>query len=111
MIRRGALLAALGLALTACAPFAHAPFAHAPFALTGDPAPLLWPRFTDGNRALTGAEVAGPVVFLNIGATRCPPCRVEMPAPDALQREWDRADFAVVPIRIDKEGIFAARRF
>ncbi len=106
MIRRGALLAGLGLALTA-----WAPFAHAPFALTGDPAPLLWPRFTDGNRALTGAEVAGPVVFLNIGATRCPPCRVEMPAPDALQREWDRADFAVVPIMIDKEGIFAARRF
>ena len=107
MNRRSALLAGLGLALTA-----KAAFARPPFTLAGEPVPLLSPPFIDGTeRNLKLSDFAGRVVLLNIWATWCPPCREEMPALDALQRKLGGGDFAVVPISIDTGGIDAARSF
>lgn len=107
MNRRTALLSTMALTL-----MPKAAFARPPFRLGGAPVPLLSPPFTDGaGRKLELADFSGRVVLLNIWATWCPPCREEMPALDALQRALGDADFAVVPLSIDRNGLDAARRF
>ncbi len=50
---------------------------------------------------LTLADFKGKTVLLNLWATWCVPCRKEMPALDALQKEKGGADFEVVAVNID----------
>ena len=86
--------------------------ARPPFRIGGDPVPLLSPPFQDGEgRSLALSDFAGKVVLLNIWATWCPPCRKEMPALDALQRQLGGPDFSVVPISIDNGGVEVVRDF
>lgn len=47
----------------------------------------------------------GKVVVLNFWATWCPPCVAEMPALDKLQSELGGADFTVVAVSTDRQGI------
>jgi thiol-disulfide isomerase/thioredoxin len=46
----------------------------------------------------------GKVVLLNVWATWCQPCRIEMPSLERLQREFAGTDFHVVAVSVDKEG-------
>lgn len=57
------------------------------------------------------SDFAGRVVLLNVWASWCPPCVDEMPALDRLQAAIGGADFTVLPLCIDKDGLAAARRF
>lgn len=50
---------------------------------------------------MTLADRAGKTVLLNLWATWCAPCRAEMPALDALQREMGGDDFEVVAVNVD----------
>lgn len=50
---------------------------------------------------LKTADFAGKTVLLNIWATWCGPCREEMPALNALQRNLGDKDFEVVAVNID----------
>jgi thiol-disulfide isomerase/thioredoxin len=54
----------------------------------------------DGNPASL-ADFAGRTLLVNLWATWCGPCRQEMPALDALERDEGGPDFAVVPINVD----------
>jgi thiol-disulfide isomerase/thioredoxin len=47
------------------------------------------------------ADWRGRTVLLNLWATWCVPCRKEMPALDALQRQLGGPDFEVVAVNID----------
>jgi thiol-disulfide isomerase/thioredoxin len=47
------------------------------------------------------ADWRGKTVLLNLWATWCVPCRREMPALDALQRELGGKNFQVVAVNID----------
>jgi len=47
------------------------------------------------------ADWRGKTVLLNLWATWCVPCRREMPALDALQRELGGENFQVVAVNID----------
>lgn len=72
------------------------------------------PALTFKNEA--GAETSlaafkGKVVLLNLWATWCAPCRAEMPALNALQKELGGADFEVVALSLDLKGIEVARQF
>jgi thiol-disulfide isomerase/thioredoxin len=49
----------------------------------------------------TLADYEGRTVLLNLWATWCAPCREEMPALDALEREMGGERFAVIPVSVD----------
>jgi thiol-disulfide isomerase/thioredoxin len=64
----------------------------------------------------TGADASldkfrGKVVLLNLWATWCAPCRAEMPALNALQKELGGKDFEVVALSLDLKGIEVAQKF
>jgi peroxiredoxin len=46
----------------------------------------------------------GRVVFLNVWATWCEPCRVEMPSMEVLHRRLGGEDFVVLAVSADADG-------
>lgn len=52
-------------------------------------------------KAMTLADRAGRTVLVNLWATWCAPCRAEMPALDALQKEKGSDKFEVMAINVD----------
>jgi thiol-disulfide isomerase/thioredoxin len=60
---------------------------------------------------MTLADFKGKVVLLNIWATWCPPCVHEMPTLDKLQKLLGGKNFAVVPLSVDKGGIYTVKSF
>ena len=82
-----------------------APFARGEVAaLLPATKPLAIPNlaFTDAaGKTRTLAEWKGRTVLLNLWATWCVPCRKEMPALDALQKELGGPKFEVVALNID----------
>lgn len=68
--------------------------------------------FTDGEgqpRKLS--EWKGKVVLLNLWATWCAPCKVEMPSLDRLQARIGGEDFTVLAISLDRSGAEKPRQF
>lgn len=55
-------------------------------------------------RATTLADYKGKVILLNVWATWCQPCRVEMPAIQRLHKKLGGTDFQVVAVSIDADG-------
>ncbi len=52
-------------------------------------------------RPMTLADRAGKTVLLNLWATWCAPCREEMPALDALQKQAGGSAFEVIAVNVD----------
>jgi peroxiredoxin len=50
------------------------------------------------------SDYRGKVVFLNIWATWCPPCREEMPSMEALYRRLKGRQFEMLAVSIDRKG-------
>ena len=58
--------------------------------------------FNDGEgKPSSLAALSGKTLLVNLWATWCVPCREEMPALDALQRDMGDASFQVVAVNID----------
>jgi thiol-disulfide isomerase/thioredoxin len=73
------------------------------FVLDDAPQPLADVRFQDSaGKSLGLSSFRGKVVLLNIWASWCVPCRKEMPTLDRLQAKLGGADFAVLPLSIDR---------
>ncbi len=111
---RRRLSAALALALAG--PVLDAPLALAGggFRFTPYPRPRKLPAlsFLDGQGKPTSlAALRGKVLLLNVWATWCPPCVHEMPALNRLQKLLGGKDFAVVPLSVDRGGVFVVRSF
>jgi peroxiredoxin len=69
----------------------------------GSPAPPFEAVTVDSTpRAKTLADYRGQVVLLNVWATWCGPCRVEMPSMEALHRDFGAKGLRVVAVSIDQ---------
>ncbi|HYK81826.1 MAG TPA: TlpA disulfide reductase family protein [Gemmatimonadales bacterium] len=70
----------------------------------GSRAPAFHARNLRTGRLASLAEYRGKVVLLNLWATYCEPCRVEMPSLERLYRQQGGPDFQVVAVSIDEQG-------
>jgi peroxiredoxin len=57
------------------------------------------------------SDYRGKVVFLNIWATWCPPCREEMPSMEALYRKLKGRNFEMLAVSVDRDGEKVVRPF
>ena len=57
------------------------------------------------------SEFRGKVVFLNVWATWCPPCRMEMPSMERLYRRLHDKDFVMLAVSEDEDGAAAVQPF
>jgi peroxiredoxin len=53
----------------------------------------------------------GKVLLLNVWATWCHPCRLEMPSMERLHRRLAGTDFRIVAVSIDRDGAAVVRAF
>ncbi len=79
--------------------------------LTGEIAPqteFIAPDFTFpeviSDKPVSLPQFKGKVVFLNIWATWCGPCRIEMPDMEKLYQKFKKEDFVILAVSIDKQG-------
>lgn len=101
-----AMLPALAVLQPASAAEPHSFVVHDP------PKPLPDIRFHDADGHTRGlADFHGKAVLLNVWATWCGPCRKEIPTLDRLQAALGGADFEVVALSIDRQGLDVVRKF
>lgn len=77
----------------------------------GSSAPAFHATNLGTRRPATLADYRGKVVLLNVWATWCQPCRVEMPSMERLYRRLGGPDFSVVAVSIDEEGDSVVQAF
>lgn len=69
---------------------------------TGSAAPPFRAKVLGENRYKTLADYKGQVVLLNIWATYCPPCIVEMPSIEKLHQAYGDKGLKVIAVSIDE---------
>ena len=76
----------------------------------GDPMPAYAAAYLDGKPLDLAAE-KGNVVFLNVWATWCGPCRFETPELQALQNQYAANGLKVIGISVDEGDAAAVKTF
>jgi len=76
----------------------------------GLPPPLAEIEGTDGTRGTLRAFY-GKVTVVNIWATWCPPCIVELPSMERMAQHFSNTDLQIVTIAVDQDGWPAIERF
>jgi peroxiredoxin len=56
-------------------------------------------------------DYRGKVVLLNIWATWCPPCEIEMPSMERLHRKLAGTDFELVAVSVDEQDSSVVNKF
>ncbi len=57
------------------------------------------------------ADLRGKVVFLNLWATWCPPCKEEMPAMERLWQRYKGQGLVVIALSVDSSGVKVVKPF
>jgi len=99
-IAAGIILIALGASRTQMHPLG-----------VGDRAPGFRAVRLPGGGPVSLADYRGQVILLNIWATWCQPCRVEMPSMERLWHAFQGTDFRVVAVSIDQEDSTVVNAF
>ena len=87
------------------------PAADMPVVLTnGGTYPHNLPLVTLDGKAVNLSDLKGKVVFVNLWASWCPPCRAEMPGIEALYQKVDHSKVAFVMLSLDDDAA-KARKF
>ena len=89
---------------------ATTPTAYLPVVLTGGFYPHNLPMVTLDGKAANLSDLKGKVVFVNLWASWCPPCRAEMPGIEALYKKVDHSKVAFVILSLDDDAA-KARKF
>lgn len=76
----------------------------------GDPMPAYVAAYLDGKPLNLAAE-KGNVVFLNVWATWCGPCRFETPELQALQNQYAANSLKVIGVSVDEGDADAVKTF
>jgi cytochrome c biogenesis protein CcmG/thiol:disulfide interchange protein DsbE len=76
----------------------------------GDPMPPYTATYLDG-KPLNIASEKGNVVFLNVWATWCGPCRFETPELQALQNQYAANGLKVIGVSVDEGETSAVKTF
>jgi thiol-disulfide isomerase/thioredoxin len=76
----------------------------------GDPMPAYAAAYLDG-KPLNLANEKGSVVFLNVWATWCGPCRFETPELQALQNQYAANGLKVIGVSVDEGDAGAVKTF
>ncbi|MGH7646058.1 MAG: TlpA disulfide reductase family protein [Gemmatimonadales bacterium] len=69
----------------------------------GDRAPAFRALDAATGRSVSLEDYRGKVLLVNVWATWCLPCRVEMPSLERLQRRFAGTDFRIVAVSVDKD--------
>jgi peroxiredoxin len=77
----------------------------------GSAAPAFVATDLKTGQRVTLADFKGQVVLLNVWATWCEPCKVEMPSMEQLQREMGPRGLKIVAVSIDEGGADVVRQF
>jgi cytochrome c biogenesis protein CcmG/thiol:disulfide interchange protein DsbE len=80
-------------------------------AAVGQKMPNYQADLLDGGAMFNVSEERGNVVFLNVWATWCGPCRFEIPALQQMHDAHARDGFKVVGVSVDESGVDAVREF
>ena len=81
-----------------------------PVLLTGGAYPHSLPMVTLDGQAVNLSDLKGKVVFVNLWASWCPPCRAEMPGIEALYKKVDKSKIAFVMLSLG-DNAAKARKF
>jgi thiol-disulfide isomerase/thioredoxin len=76
----------------------------------GDPMPVYTAKYLDG-KPLDLASEKGNVIFLNVWATWCGPCRFETPELQALQNQYAAHGLKVIGVSVDEGETSAVKTF
>jgi peroxiredoxin len=77
----------------------------------GSSAPIFAATDLASGQRVTLASYKGQVVLLNIWATWCEPCKVEMPSLEQLQREMGPRGLKILAVSIDEGGPDVVRQY
>jgi cytochrome c biogenesis protein CcmG/thiol:disulfide interchange protein DsbE len=99
-----------GSTSTARPPKEEPPDPASPRTDVGDPMPAYKATYLDG-KPLDLAGEKGSVIFLNVWATWCGPCRFETPELQALQNQYAANGLKVIGVSVDEGDTEAVKTF
>ena len=102
MPARSARPGSLWLALAACTLLVACPSAPTGSGSIGEVAPRITAKSLEGDYVEL-SDFRGEVVLINLWATWCGPCRVELPALQRLHRGYHDRGFSVLGVSVDGE--------
>ena len=77
----------------------------------GSTAPAFSATDLKTGKSATLADSKGQVVLLNVWATWCEPCKIEMPSMEQMEKELGPKGLKIVAVSIDEGGPDAVRQF
>jgi peroxiredoxin len=77
----------------------------------GDRAPAFQALDAATGRPVSLDDYRGKVLLVNVWATWCLPCRVEMPSLQRLHRRFAGTDFRIVAVSVDKDDVTIVNDF